>query len=59
MYAQKGISERDCDAGLEPQLAGLSSHAALTKKRKISDSRAVVQCEDCLYTPYSFLSYAR
>ena len=31
-----------------------SLHAALTKKRKISDSRALVWCADRSYTPYTF-----
>ena len=31
-----------------------SSHAALTKKRKIFDSRAVVCCADHPYTLYPF-----
>ena len=32
----------------------LNSHAALTKKRKISDSRVFVWCADRSYTPYTF-----
>ena len=48
------IYRRVCDTSLEPQLNDLSSHAALTKKRKISDTTAVVWCADCSYTLYSF-----
>ena len=32
----------------------LSSYAALTKKRKISDSRPFTWCAEHLYTPYTF-----
>ena len=39
---------------LGPELVDLRLHAALTKKRKISDSNAVVWCADCFYTPYTF-----
>ena len=38
------------------QLVGLSLHAALTKKRKISDGRASVWCVDCSYMPYTLES---
>ena len=36
------VSKRDCNMCLEPQLTNLSLHAALTKKRKISDSSVVI-----------------
>ena len=48
------ILERDWDVCLEPKLIDLSSHAALTKKRKISDRRAVIWCADHSYILYSF-----
>ena len=39
---------------LGPQLVDLDVHAALTKKRKIFDSNAVVGCVVRWYTPYTF-----
>ena len=37
-----------------PYLVGLSSHAVLTKKRKICGSRAFVWCANHLHTLYTF-----
>ena len=48
---QNGVSERDHNASLDPSLANLSSHPALTSERQISESRAVVWYEDHSYTP--------
>ena len=48
MYAQNGISERDCDVCLEPQLPILILHVALTQKGKISDSSRLV-CRSLVY----------
>ena len=53
-YAQNGIQESHRDMHFWLYLVDLSSHAALTKKRKICDSRAFVYCGDRLYTPYTF-----
>ena len=53
-YTQNSIRERDCNTSMEPYLADLSSHAALIKKRIISDSRAFVWSADRLYMPRSF-----
>ena len=38
----------------KPYVAELSSHAALTKESKMSDSRTVVSYAGCLYMLYSF-----
>ena len=35
-------------------LVDLSSHTVVTKKRKISDSSAVIWCVDRLYKLYTF-----
>ena len=43
-YAQNGIHKSHCDVCFGPYLIDLSSHVALTKKRKISDSRAFIWC---------------
>ena len=59
IFAQNGVWERDCNVCLDPQLAHLSSHAALTKKRNISDSRALICCADCSHMPHSFELYMR
>ena len=58
MYTQNSKRERGCNKCLEPYLADLSSHAVLTKKSMISDSRAFVWCADRLYTLHSFFRYA-
>ena len=53
-----GLSERDCNAYLETQLAIRISHPALTQKIDISDSRAVIQYVERLHTTCSFQLYS-
>ena len=53
-YAQNGVQGSLREVRLGPQLVDISLHAALTKKRKMFDSSAVVWCADRLYTPYTF-----
>ena len=54
MYKMVYLKERDCNACLKPYLTNHISHAALTKKMNIFDSRAVILYLECPYTISSF-----
>ena len=49
-YSQNGVSERNNDVCLGPQITSHSLHTALNWKRKISNSMAFIS-----YTPCNFL----